>query len=145
MALLLHIQPLLTQQPILFQGPCPHGLVDGSQRGATLSLFAGRSCSQGEWARRRESLTGALFHPQGLGKAAMLSESKPSSLIKKRQISHISSPLADFGLPDLCAQWCFLFHGYYGALSLFFSFSPSAVPSASACSGLCFTSSSPFT
>lgn len=54
-------------------------------------LQAGAAAKGSEPERRRESLTGVFFHPQGLGKAAMLSVSKPRNLIKKRQIfSHVS-------------------------------------------------------
>lgn len=88
-------------------------------------LQAGAAAKGSGPERRRESLTGVFFHPQGLGKAAVLSVSKPSNLIEKRQIfSYVSPSLAYFGLPDLCAQWCFLFHCYYGALWVIFLLLP---------------------
>lgn len=65
-------------------------------------LQAGAAAKGSGPEKRRESLKGVFFHPQGLGKAALLSVSKPNNLIKKRQIfSHASSLLAYFGLPDL--------------------------------------------
>lgn len=86
-----------------------------------------------------------FFQPQGLGKAAMLFVSKPSYLIKKRQIfSHIPSPLAYFGLPDSVCPVVLLISLLLWRIRVFVFFSPSATP-ASACSDLCFTSSSPFT
>lgn len=95
---LLPIQLLLAQQPIPFQGPCPHGLVDGSQGGAKhVTLYRKELQPRGVCQKgggKQESLTGVFFHPQGWGKAAMLSVSKPSNSIKKRQIfSHVSSLL----------------------------------------------------
>lgn len=82
-------------------------------------------------------------HARRLWAGQVMREAKPETWLKRGRFSHTNHPrLHILDHLILCAQWWFLFHCCYGGLGFF---PPSATPSASACSGLCFTSNSHFT
>lgn len=119
------------------------GWLMAARGGTTLSPFTDRATSKGSGPERRRESHMSVFPSPGLGQSCYAICKQTQQLDKKRgKSSHIYHSLAYFGPPDLCAQWCCLFHCYCGMLGFF---SPSATPSASVCSGHCFTSSSPFT
>lgn len=139
-ALLLHLLPiqlLVAQQPVLFQGPhpSPWGWLMAAREVTAVLPCTGRSYSRGEWGRREVgsmrvsqecfSITGTHFCSsqrcwkasyvtccEGLGHSwsGICKQNQQFNLKKRQVVSHASSPLAYFRLPDLSALWCCLCH-----------------------------------
>lgn len=139
-ALLLHLLPvqlLVAQQPVLFQGPhpSPWGWLMAAREVTAMLPCTGRSYSRGERGRREVgsmrvsqecfSITGTHFCSsqrcwkasyvtccEGLGHSwsGICKQNQQFSLKKRQVVSHASSPLAYFRLPDLSAPWCCLCH-----------------------------------
>lgn len=96
------------------------GWLMAARGGTTLSPFTDRAASKGSGPERRRESHMSVFPSPGLGQSCYAICKQTQQLDRKRgKSSHIYHSLAYFGPPDLCAQWCCLFH--CGMLGFFFS------------------------